>query len=117
MDQLLDWMRSAFRLKSRSRECKDIFSTFQNEALREQKIDVGFLRPPVDQINLDSELLFEERFALVLPKAHPMAKRRALRPREIAEEPLIVFKRSFSSGLHDKIAELYRKQGLTLGLR
>lgn len=94
-------------------ECKDIFSTIQNEALRERKIDVGFLRPPVDQVNLDSEMLFEERFAVVLPKAHPMAKRRALLLKEIAEEPLIVFNRSFSSGLHDKIAELYRRQGLT----
>lgn len=94
-------------------ECKDIFSTIQNEALRERKIDIGFLRPPVDQVNLDCEMLFEESFAVVLPKAHPMAKRRALRLREIADEPLIVFNRSFSSGLHDKIAELYRKQGLT----
>ena len=93
-------------------ECKDIFSTIQNEALRERKIDVGFLRPPVDQ-NLNSEMLFEERFAVVLPKAHPMSKRRGLRLKEIADEPLIVFNRSFSSGLHDKIAELYRKQGLT----
>jgi DNA-binding transcriptional LysR family regulator len=36
-----------------------------------------------------------------------------LRLSEIAHEPLIVFDRSFSSGLHDKIAELYRKQGFT----
>jgi DNA-binding transcriptional LysR family regulator len=94
-------------------ECRDVFSTVQNEALREGRIDVGFLRPPVDRVHLDCEMLFEEWFAVVLPKAHPLAKRRAVRLSEIANEPLIVFDRSFSSGLHDKIAELYRKQGFT----
>jgi DNA-binding transcriptional LysR family regulator len=94
-------------------ECRDVFSTVQNEALRERKIDIGFLRPPVDRVHLECEMLFEEWFTVVLPKTHPLAKRRAVRLSEIANEPLIVFDRSFSSGLHDKIAELYRKQGFT----
>jgi DNA-binding transcriptional LysR family regulator len=94
-------------------ECRDVFSTVQNEALRERKIDIGVLRPPVDRVHLECEMLFEEWFTVVLPKTHPLAKRRAVRLSEIANEPLIVFDRSFSSGLHDKIAELYRKQGFT----
>ena len=94
-------------------ECKDIFSTPQNEALRQGQIDVGFLRPPVDQVNLDCEMLFEEAFVVVLPKTHRLAKRNALRMRDIAGEPLITFDRSFSSGLHDRILGLYRRRGLT----
>jgi DNA-binding transcriptional LysR family regulator len=94
-------------------ECRDIFSTIQNEALRKREIDVGFLRPPIDQINLNFEMLFEERFAVVLPKTHPMAKRRALRLKDIADEPLIIFNRNISSGLYERILDLYRKRGFT----
>lgn len=98
-------------------ECRDIFSTLQNEALHKGEIDIGFLRPPVDQLNLECELLFEEEFVVVLPKAHRLAKRRFLRLKDVADEPLIIFDRRFSSGLYDKILGLYSKQGFTPHLK
>jgi DNA-binding transcriptional LysR family regulator len=101
------------RLPAIEIECRDVFSSFQNEALRKGEIDIGFLRPPVDQVNLDCELLFEEEFVVVLPRTHHLAKRRFLRLKEIADEPLIVFDRNFSSGLYDKILGLYSRQGMT----
>jgi DNA-binding transcriptional LysR family regulator len=94
-------------------ECKDVFSTVQNEVLCKREIDVGFLRPPIDQVNLDCELLFEEEFVVILPKTHRLAKRKSLRLKDVADEPLIVFDRRFSSGLYDKILGLYSRQGLT----
>jgi DNA-binding transcriptional LysR family regulator len=94
-------------------ECKDIFSNFQNEALQKGEIDVGFLRPPVDQMNLECELLFEEEFVVVVPKTHRLARRKFVRLKDVADETLIIFDRKFSSGLYDKILGLYSKQGLT----
>lgn len=94
-------------------QCKDIFSTLQNEALRKRQIDVGFLRPPIDSTHLDSHVLFEEDFYVVLPRRHPMARRRTLRLRDVIGEPLIIFDRRYSSGLYDKILDLYHRQGLT----
>ena len=94
-------------------ECKDIFSTVQNEALHKHEIDVGFLRPPVDHVILDCEMLFEEEFVVILPKSHRLAKRKSLRLEDVADEPLIIFDRNFSSGLYDKILGLYSRQGLT----
>jgi DNA-binding transcriptional LysR family regulator len=94
-------------------ECKDIFSSLQNENLAKGEIDVGFLRPPVDPSTLDCELLFEEEFVVVLPKTHRFAKRKLLRLEDVAEEPLIIFDRHFSSGLYDRILGLYSRQGLT----
>jgi DNA-binding transcriptional LysR family regulator len=94
-------------------ECKDVFSTVQNDVLLKREIDVGFLRPPVDQVNLDCELLFEEEFVVILPRTHRLAKRKSLRLKDVADEPLIVFDRTFSSGLYDKILGLYSRQGLT----
>jgi DNA-binding transcriptional LysR family regulator len=93
--------------------CKDIFSTPQNEALIKREVDVGFLRPPVDSAHLKSEVLLEEDFVVVLPKAHAMAKRKSVTLRDLINEPLIIFDRHFSSGLHDKILGLYRMHGFT----
>ena len=94
-------------------ECRDVFSGVQNELLRKEEVDVGFLRPPIDQVNLNCELLFEEEFVVVLPRGHRLARRKSLRLKDVADEPLIMFDRSFSSGLYDKILGLYSRQGLT----
>lgn len=94
-------------------ECKDIFSSLQNENLEKCEIDVGFLRPPVNQVKLDCELLFEEEFVIVLPRNHRFAKRKFLKLKEVADEPLIIFDRHFSTGLYDRILGLYSRQGLT----
>lgn len=112
---IVNRMVSAFRKRSSSVEveCRDVFSNFQSDALRKLEIDVGFLRPPLDHINLDCELLYQEEFVVILPKTHRLARRRSLRLREIAEEPLILFDRNFSNGLYDKIVALYSRQGFT----
>jgi len=101
------------RLPAMEIECRDVFSTHQNELLHRGEIDVGFLRPPVDPVNLDCELLFEEEFVVVLPKNHRLARRRSLRLKEVAGEALVIFDRNFSTGLYDKIQGLYSRQGLT----
>ena len=93
-------------------QCKDVLSTLQNDALRESKIDIGFLRPPFDWANLKSEVLFEERFFVVLPRDHPLAKRRELRLTDVAHETLLLYDRAVSSGVYDKTLELYRKAGI-----
>ena len=95
---------------------KDIFSTLQNESLRKREIDVGFMRPPIHS-SLDSQVLFEEEFLVVLPRQHPLTKRRSLRLRDVIDEPLIIFERRYSCGLYDAIMDLYRRQALTPHLR
>ena len=92
-------------------ECRNIFSSFQNEALRRQEIDVGFLRPPVDELNLECEALYEEWFVVILPKSHRLAKRRSVHLRDIAEEPLMGFNRWRLSGLQDKMMGMFNRQG------
>jgi DNA-binding transcriptional LysR family regulator len=103
----------ARRFPSVNVECKDIFSTLQNELLRKGEIDVGLLRPPVDRVNLECELLQEEEFVVVMHKGHRLAKRRSVRLKEVADEPLMLFDRSFSTGLYDKVLGLYSRRGLT----
>lgn len=94
-------------------ECQDVYSTLQNEALRDHKIDVGFLRPWIDATYLSSEPLFTETFVVVLSKSSPLAKHKKLRLRDIAEIPVVLHVRDFSSAMHDKVMELYRNAGIT----
>src|SRR5215469_3397246 len=94
-------------------ECQDVYSTLQNEALRDHKIDVGFLRPWIDTTYVSSEPLFTEPFLVVLSKTSPLAKHKRLRLRDIAEIPVVLHVRDFSSAMHDKVVELYRNAGIT----
>lgn len=93
-------------------QCHGIFSTMQNAALREGGIDVGFLRPPVDSI-LASEILYEERLVALIGKANPLAKRKSLRIKDVAEETIFLPDRSVGSGLRDKTLELFSRAGVT----
>jgi len=93
-------------------QCLDVFSTFQTEALLEGKIDIGFLRPFIDSDRLGSELLFEERLSVHISKASPLAKRKALRVKDLACETLLLPDRVASTGLYDKTLELYAKAGI-----
>lgn len=94
-------------------QCKDILSTWQNEALLERQIDVGFLRPPVDLQHLVSEPLFEEQFLVFLNKKNPLARRGKLRLKQLANETLLLYDRNQSTGVFDKTLEIYRHAGVS----
>ncbi|MGH9685983.1 MAG: LysR family transcriptional regulator, partial [Candidatus Acidiferrales bacterium] len=90
-----------------------IFSSLQSAALVEGKIDVGFLRPPVDRVHLKSELLFEERLVVLVNRANPLAKRKSVRIRDLAAETLLLQDRRASASLHDKVIELFARAGVS----
>ena len=75
-------------------DVQDIASGFQSEALVAGRIDVGFLRPPIDTTKLSSEPLFAERFSVVLPRSNPLAKRKQLRLKHLLNQPLLLIDRA-----------------------
>ncbi len=92
-------------------QCRGIFSTMQNAALREGQIDAGFMRPRVDPV-LASETLYEERLVALMGKANPLAKRKSLRIKDLADETLFLPDRNVGSGLQDLTLALYAKAGI-----
>jgi DNA-binding transcriptional LysR family regulator len=92
-------------------ELHDIFSTRQNHALRERLIDVGFMRPPVDD-GLLSETIVKEHFEVLICRTNPLAAGRSVTLAELASEPLLIHDRSFSTDLYDTILDLYRRAGV-----
>ncbi len=93
-------------------QCRDVFSSAQYKALPEGDLDVGFLRPYGETRHLASEFLFEEKLAVHISKANPLAKRKSLRLKDLAEEPLLLFDPILAAGLHDKTLEMYAAAGV-----
>jgi len=94
-------------------QCRDVLSTVQYQALLEGEIDVSFLRKCLDSSHLMSELLFEEPLVVHISKANPLARRKSLRIKDLANETLLLFDRNTAPGLHDKTLELYAASGVS----
>jgi DNA-binding transcriptional LysR family regulator len=92
---------------------RDIWSTAQHKALPEGDLDVGFFRVFPDAGKMASEFLFEEKLVVHLSKANPLAKRKSLRLKDLAHEPLLLFDRETATGLHDKVLEMYARAGVS----
>ncbi len=90
----------------------NIPSGYQSTALTSRAIDVGFLRPPVDESQIASAEIFTEHLSVVMRKSSPLARYRKLTLRQIADEPLLLIGRPVSSGVYDKTLALFREQGL-----
>jgi DNA-binding transcriptional LysR family regulator len=84
----------------------------QSEALKQGRIDVGIVRGSIDLTCLFAEPIFEEKFAVIFPRGHALAKRPRIKLRQLRHEPLLLPERIPVSALHDKTLELYRKAGV-----
>jgi DNA-binding transcriptional LysR family regulator len=92
--------------------CKDILSGHQSHALRNQLIDIGIMRPPVEPQHLISEFLFQEGMFVLLPRSSPLAKHKTLRLRDIANQTLLLQERHYSSGTYEKCVAMFRNASL-----
>jgi DNA-binding transcriptional LysR family regulator len=83
-----------------------------NERLRNRSLDVAFSRPPFDTSALHVVPLFKERLLAVLREDHPLASRKAVRVRELATEPLLLWDRHLMPAVYDTVLELYENCGI-----
>jgi DNA-binding transcriptional LysR family regulator len=99
-----------------SMEGLDVVSGRQYEALRLAAIDVGVLRHVDDRVGVESEPLFTERFVAILHDRHPLARRKSLRLKQLADVPLLLHERAWAPLAHDKILALYAAAGVQPGV-
>ena len=85
----------------------------QLAALRRGDIDAGFVRPPVADAELDSEVLLEEPLLVALPSGHPLAAQRRIALAQIAGQPFVMFQRLPGLVLHDLVLGWCLQQGMT----
>lgn len=85
----------------------------QLAALREGRIDLGFLRPPVHEPGIVLTTLVREPLVAVLPAAHPLARRRRIPLKALAAEPFIMIPRQHGLGILDLVTGACLQAGFT----
>jgi DNA-binding transcriptional LysR family regulator len=83
----------------------------QIAALLNGTIDLAFLRDgdPTEGIRMST--LFRERYVAVLPAAHSLARKRALRVKDLREEPFILFARRMGPLAFDRTIACCERSG------
>ena len=82
--------------------------------LREGRIDVGLLLPPVNEPGIESVPMLREPLIAALPERHPLAgKRGAIGLAGLAESPFIITPRHMAPGLYDDIVSFCHAAGFS----
>jgi DNA-binding transcriptional LysR family regulator len=81
-------------------------------ALREGRIDVAFLRPPLKtNEGITLHLLEEEEMVVAVPSGHPLAGRKTIALTELEKETFILYPRAVRPGLADAVVTACEKVG------
>jgi DNA-binding transcriptional LysR family regulator len=92
---------------------RNVLTQDQMKMLNEGTLDVGFLRIPVEASpHLDVILVHREPFVVAVPAAHPLARLKQLRLRQLAGQPFIMYERRFAPGYYDQIASILTRAGI-----
>jgi DNA-binding transcriptional LysR family regulator len=82
---------------------RELPSAPQLEGLRSGRIDVGFVRPPVQDPDLMSETVLREPVVAALPEWHRLSARRRLRLADLRHESFVLMGHREAPGLHDAL--------------
>jgi DNA-binding transcriptional LysR family regulator len=80
-------------------------------ALSEGRLDIGFVRPPIADPGLASEVLVKEPLVVALPPKHPLTRRRTISLRSLANEPFVFVIRDAVPVFHDTVLRICRQAG------
>ncbi|MET7995759.1 LysR family transcriptional regulator [Amycolatopsis sp. NPDC005232] len=84
----------------------------QTAQLLEHKLDIGFLRGPVDEPTLTVETLIEDPLAAVVPDEHPLSSAGLIDPALLADEPLVLWTRTPATTMFADVVELFRRHDI-----
>ena len=81
----------------------------QVQMLETGSLDIGFFRLPIgEHLALDVVTVHRERFVLVVPASHKLAKRKRVRLREVSGQNFVMYERTYAPGFHDLIFGMLR---------
>ena len=96
-----------------SLELHELTTDQQVQWLRDRRMDVGLVRPPIDEPNFCLMPLFEEPLVVALPQPHPLAQQPVVSLQDLAGKPFILFPRPLAPGLYDQIISLCQQGGFS----
>ena len=65
--------------------------------IRSGEIDIGLLTLPVDGAEFEQVPVMREELLVAMPPKHPLATRRSILPRDLSEQPCVLFERGSST--------------------
>lgn len=104
LPQILREMRTA--LPEVTLKLRELTTDQQLAALKSGRLDVGFVRPPVEESGFEELTVWREPLAIALPATHPLAANPEIPLRSLTHEPFILFPRPLAPGLYDHIISL-----------
>ncbi len=85
----------------------------QLAALLAGEVQCGFFHPDATVPGMNTRELLRERNGVLLPADHALAKQAAVRLKELAGTPFVLFPRSHNPGFYDRILAAFAKTGTT----
>jgi DNA-binding transcriptional LysR family regulator len=80
-------------------------------ALLEGSIDIGIGLLPLSHPKIESERIASGHWVAVMRRKHKLARKRALRPRDLGSERIILFQRALNPAIHDVLVNGLRAAG------
>lgn len=85
----------------------------QLDALADDRIDAGLLRPPVNAPNLRLHTVSHDALCAALPGGHPLARKRRVSLSDLADEDFVFYERDAGPAVHDTIVGFCRAVGFS----
>ena len=85
----------------------------QTRALRDGRIQVSFLRPPIDEADIEVRTITREPWVVALPTAHRFARRRRVALKMLAGESFVSFPRDLAPVLYDQLISMCNRAGFS----
>jgi DNA-binding transcriptional LysR family regulator len=81
-------------------------------SLQSGDLDCGFFHPDSPTPGLRTTELLREKNGVLLPADHPLARRAALRLRDLASTPFVLFPRSHNPAFYDRVLVAFGRAGI-----
>ena len=94
-------------------ELHELTTDEQSRWLNSGRIDVGFVRPPVDNNIYNSKNVFQESLIIALPENHKLANLEKISLKSLINESFILFPRYLAPGLYDLIISFCQQVGFS----
>lgn len=101
------------KLPEVSLDIRNMRTSLQLQSFRDNTIDVGFLRLPLQDDSLRLQIIHREPFVIALPASHPLARRDRIKLADLRSEPFVAYGRHWAPGFFDAIIRLCTDAGFS----
>jgi DNA-binding transcriptional LysR family regulator len=116
---IVDDQLAVFLQEFRSRHPKvsldihEIHSTDQISALLKDQLDIGFLRTPINEPELETLYVSEESMILAVPSNHPFARLKRIDWKLLDGQPLVILDTPHATAFNHQFLAICQEQGVS----